>query len=67
VAIGANIFASADLGTDDTSPAGDMYGPAPEGGGGRHPLHPASGFGLGFWFGVGGVVALVLIRRSLPG
>ena len=29
--------------------------------------HPASGFGMAFWFGVGGLASLIFIYRSLPG
>lgn len=72
MAIGANIFAEMGVEGDGGNAAvpsvgaDAMYGP-PRGASGTHPLHPANGFGLGFWFGVGGVVALLLIRRSLPG
>lgn len=74
MALGANIFASADVGAGDYSPssssgssAAAMYGPDRSGSSGTHPLHPAQPFGMGFWWGVAGMAALVLIRRSLPG
>lgn len=46
------------------------FGPPPEAGTGAgigSIFHPQTGFGLAFWFGVGGVAALILIYRSLPG
>lgn len=67
-AIGANIFGGADVtasaGAPDSSLPTAMYGPRASGG--RHPLHPGTHFGLGFWGGVGGLAALILIRWSLP-
>jgi len=68
MAIGANIFAGADASVSAAPTSPDtvtaMYGPAS--GGGRHALHPGTHFGLGFWGAVGGAVALVMIRWSLP-
>lgn len=64
-----NVDAGADAGpvsaSADTSAA---YGPATSG----QPslgsvLHPATGFGLAFWAELAGVVALIVIYRSLPG
>jgi hypothetical protein len=69
VAFGS-IFADADVGPADLSGSSSVdlaFGPPSSSNGDAHPLHPtASGFGLAFWLGVGGLVALCLIRRSLP-
>ena len=66
--VGTNIFAggSATASTGSSSPAlaDQTYGPPASGG--KGPLHPATGFGSGFWLAVGGVVLLVMIRQSLP-
>jgi hypothetical protein len=68
--IGSNIFASAGASVDagggaDPAPlAAATYGPSGQGSAG--PLSPRHGHGLGFWLAVGGVVALVLVRQSLP-
>jgi hypothetical protein len=73
MALGANIFASADVdggsssSSSSSSDVAAMYGPSRTGSSEKHPLHPSQSFGMGFWWGVGGMVALVLIRRSLPG
>lgn len=70
--IGANIFAGLGSGgapSGGTSPtvsnSAASYGPAtsPANVG---PLSPRHGFGMGFWFGVGGLAVLVLIRQTLP-
>jgi len=69
-AIGTNIFGSAGASVDagggaDSAPlAAATYGPSGRSGAG--PLSPRSGHGMGFWLAVGGVVALVLVRQSLP-
>jgi hypothetical protein len=34
--------------------------------GGAQMTSPTNGFGLAFWIGTGAVVALVMVRRSLP-
>ncbi len=68
--IGSNIFASAGAnvdsggGTDSAPLAAATYGPSGQAAAG--PLSPRSGHGMGFWLAVGGVVALVLVRQSLP-
>lgn len=75
--IGTSIFADANVGGASLDAGGSasvgggggdgssIFGPPP--GGRAHPLHPtASGFGLGFWGGVGGIVLLIVIRQSLP-
>ena len=70
MSIGANIFAGTGASVDagggaDPAPlAAATYGPSGQGGTG--PLSPRSGHGAGFWLSVGGVVALVLVRQSLP-
>jgi hypothetical protein len=67
--IGTNIFAGAGVSTDgggsDSAPlAAATYGPS--GASAAGPLSPRQGHGLGFWLAVGGVVALVCVRQSLP-
>lgn len=64
----SNIFAGADVGPVSAQGGADlMYGPSSSSsGGGTHPLHPGSGFGLSVWLGVLGLVVLVAVRRSLP-
>jgi len=68
--IGTNIFAGANLGTGSRSQASSpalataTYGPSTSGG--RHPLSPTGGFGVGFWMAVGGLALLVAVRSSLP-
>ena len=70
--IGSNIFAevsgggSASASTGSSSPAlaEQTYGPPAAGSVG--PFSPRHGHGAGFWLAVGGVVALVLVRQSLP-
>lgn len=42
------------------------FGPPSTGGGMTHPLHPSQGFGLTFWLGVAGLVALAVVRHALP-
>lgn len=68
-----SVFAGAGA-APDAQPMTDAtaaYGPAPGGdqtqAGLASFLHPATGFGLSFWLGIGGVAALILIYRSLPG
>jgi hypothetical protein len=65
-----SIFADADVGPAQLSGGSSVdlaFGPPSSGGTDTHPLHPlGSGFGLAFWLGVGGLVALVCIRRALP-
>ncbi len=67
--IGANIFAGLG-GQADVSPsvsnASATYGPPTSAGGGVSALSPRHGFGMGFWWGAAGLVALVAIRWSLP-
>jgi len=70
--IGSNIFAevsgstggSASASTGSPSLADATYGPPAAGSVG--PFSPRHGHGAGFWLAVGGVVALVLVRQSLP-
>lgn len=71
--LGANIFGTADATAGPAMASADAgamaaFGPPTSAAArsGGH-FHPGTGFGLAFWLGVGGVVALVVIRRSLPG
>lgn len=69
-----SIFGNADVGVGSLGgasvnaqlSAAPAFGPSSSSGPG-HPLAPNDGFGLAFWWGVGAVVALLLIRKSLPG
>lgn len=70
--IGDNVFAGMGAAVSDTaSGVTEAYGPSAASGGAAPGIaayfHPGSGFGLAFWLGIGGVAALVLIYRSLPG
>lgn len=65
--IGANIFGGGSVSA--TAPtvanAAPTYGP-PTSGGQVSPLSPRHGFGMAVWWGAAGLVALFLIRQSLP-
>ena len=65
--IGTNIFAGGSASASTASSpavASNTYGPPAAGSKGA--LHPATGFGSGFWLAVGGLVLLVVVRQSLP-
>ena len=67
--VSSNTAANGAPGTGPSSYSQAAFGPGYTAAGpsGNAALVPNDGFGLAFWLGVTAIVALVLVRHSLPG